>query len=272
MFDPGTVPPSLRVADDGLLARVEDAGLNAAQPPEQLLYDGWLLRFSPGKAKRARSVNAVGTGRLALAEKLAHCRDWYRRAHLPLIFRITPFTQPARLDAVLAEQGFVAAEQTRVMVASPITGAFEGAPTKFALQEVDPFEFARHVGALRGSPAAHIDSHARRLAASPLAMTTIRLVAFDGARAVAAGQAISEGELLGLFDIVTAADARGRGIGSALACALVAKGAAAGACHAYLQVDLGNEPARHVYRKLGFVDRYAYWYRYAPEAVEPIPT
>ena len=44
---------------DGLdLARVEEIGLNALQTQRQLFYDGWLLRVSPGKAKRARSVNA----------------------------------------------------------------------------------------------------------------------------------------------------------------------------------------------------------------------
>ena len=37
------------------LRRVEEIGLNALQTQQQLFYDGWLLRLSPGKAKRARS-------------------------------------------------------------------------------------------------------------------------------------------------------------------------------------------------------------------------
>ena len=45
-------------AIDGIdAARVEEAGLNALQTQRQLFYDGWLLRLSPGKARRARSVN-----------------------------------------------------------------------------------------------------------------------------------------------------------------------------------------------------------------------
>ena len=39
---------------EALLSRVEDAGINASAPPQQRWLDGWLLRFSPGKAKRAR--------------------------------------------------------------------------------------------------------------------------------------------------------------------------------------------------------------------------
>ena len=42
-----------------LLSWVEDAGINASAPPQQRWEDGWLLRFSPGKAKRARCIQAV---------------------------------------------------------------------------------------------------------------------------------------------------------------------------------------------------------------------
>ncbi|HVK31995.1 MAG TPA: hypothetical protein VM845_05770, partial [Burkholderiaceae bacterium] len=55
--------------DAALLQRVEDAGLNASAPPQQLWLDGWLVRFSPGKAKRARCVNAVAVGLRPLAHK-----------------------------------------------------------------------------------------------------------------------------------------------------------------------------------------------------------
>ncbi len=64
MLDPAAIDVALRQPRDPLLARVEEAGLNAAQPREQLLFDGWLLRFSPGKARRSRSINAIAAGTL----------------------------------------------------------------------------------------------------------------------------------------------------------------------------------------------------------------
>ena len=49
------------------LSQIEDAGLNASAPPQQLWMDGWLVRLSPGKAKRARCIHAMAAGRLPLA-------------------------------------------------------------------------------------------------------------------------------------------------------------------------------------------------------------
>jgi hypothetical protein len=88
-----------------LLSRIEDAGLNASAPPEQRWVDGWLLRFSPGKAQRARCVNAVADGVLPLSERLSLCRALYREVGLRLLVRITPFTRPPDLDATLDGAG-----------------------------------------------------------------------------------------------------------------------------------------------------------------------
>jgi ribosomal protein S18 acetylase RimI-like enzyme len=81
---------------------------------------------------------------------------------------------------------------------------------------------------------------------------------------VAVGQSVQEDELVGLYDIVTAEGARNRGLATALAAELLRRAGADGAAVAYLQVAADNIAARHVYRKLGFVDRYAYWYRVEP--------
>lgn len=238
-----------------LLSRIEDATLNASAPPAQRWLDGWLIRTSPGKAKRARSVHALATGVLPLDERIELAAQVYAEAGLPLLLRITPFTQPATLDAELAGRGWTRFDDTRVMVAAtlPTTAADVG------VRAVDVGTFAQTIGALRGSPAGQRAAHAERLRASGVPFEACVLEA-DG-RVVACGQSAREHEFVGLYDVFTVPEARGRGLAGALCTWLLARAQAAGARHGYLQVDADNAPARAVYRRLGFVDGYAYHYR-----------
>ena len=151
--------------------RIEEVGLNALQTQRQLFYDGWLLRVSPGKAKRARSVNAHFGSTLPIATKIAYCE---------------------RLNH------------------SPLDG--------------------RHVVAL-----------------------------VDGVP-VAAGKSAREGDVVGVFDVVTDEAMRGQGIATALVARLLARAWDRGARVAYLQVDAANAPALAVYRRFGFATLYTYHY------------
>ena len=94
--------------------RIEEAGLNALQTQRQLFYDGWLLRVSPGSAKRARSVSACFGSTLPLADKIAHCERVYGERELPALFRITPFDRPRDLDGALAARGYIAFDRSLV--------------------------------------------------------------------------------------------------------------------------------------------------------------
>ena len=60
------------------LRRVEEASLNALQTQRQYFYDGWVLRVSPGKARRARSVNAHFGSTLPIGQKIAYSERLYR--------------------------------------------------------------------------------------------------------------------------------------------------------------------------------------------------
>jgi ribosomal protein S18 acetylase RimI-like enzyme len=260
-FDPATLPAALRNADDALGASLEDAGLTSSQPPQQAIYDGWLLRYSPGKAKRARSVNAIAGGRLALEEKLAAVAAFYRRAGLPCLYRVTPFSQPARLDRALADSGYVALDESRVMAVEPGAVVAVVAPPCTPVQ-LEPADFADAVGALRGTPPQVTAAERERISQCPL--PSVCLLLRDGQRPLACGSVVIDGDRAGIFNMVTDAAERSRGLATALVARLLQHAAEAGARFAYLQVDAANEPARHLYGKFGFRDRYAYWYRAAP--------
>ena len=249
---------------DDLLSRIEDAGLNATAPPQQRWLDGWLVRYSPGKARRARCINAVAAGRLPLDQKLQLAASVYVGAGLPMVVRVTRFSQPAGLDSALAERGFSRADDTWVMVLKGLSDASRSRPTPLPddirLATLAPLEFAQAVGALRGSPPAQRHAHGERLVQAPVVHQGCALVHADGT-VLACGQFTCEAELVGLYDIVTAETARSRGLATSLCEHMLSTCANQGAKVAYLQVEGENGAARRIYTRLGFVDAYAYHYR-----------
>jgi N-acetylglutamate synthase len=243
--------------------RVEEAGLNALQTQRQLFYDGWLLRVSPGKAKRARSVNAHFGSTLPLAQKIPYCERIYAERGLPVLFRITPFIEPPGLEAELAGRGYRSFEDTLVQLTR-----LDRPPEAPAVPGVDyvvpsPADFADAVGELQQSSAEQRVALLERLAHTPLA--TRAMVAMAEGQPVGTGTVVLEGGLAGVYSMVTAPDMRTRGIATGILATLLGWAWEHGATHAYLQVSADNYRAISVYRRFGFADAYSYHYRGRPD-------
>jgi N-acetylglutamate synthase len=245
------------------IRRLEELGLNSSAPPGQLLYDGWLLRLLPGKAKRARSVNAVYASTRPLKEKITYCERVYREAGLPAIFRITPFSHPPGLDGQLERHGYERFETTAVEAAALDAAHFESA--RFNTGQVELLDlpaWVEVVGKLRESSKAHRTAHLARLQGLPLAMRAVAVS--EGGRVLATGLTVVEDGCAGLFDIVTDAQVRRKGFARQIVASLMRIGWDLGARQAYLQVKSDNAPARRLYAQFGFQERYQYWYRGRP--------
>jgi ribosomal protein S18 acetylase RimI-like enzyme len=245
--------------------RIEELSLNSSAPPGQLVYDGWILRLLRGKAKRARSVNAVYASTLPLDEKIAYCERLYAQAGVPALFRITPFSNPSDLDPVLEAHGYVRFDPTAVEAAVID-------PAQLAAGTAQPMELRRWVDAvsdLRGSPEAHRAAHFARIDGMPL--TKLPMAVREDGEVVATGLAIIEADCVGLFDIITHGNAQRRGHARTVVSSLLARAWELGARHAYLQVQEDNVAARRLYRQFGFEERYMYWYRGREEAAAGPP-
>lgn len=70
--------------------------------------------------------------------------------------------------------------------------------------------------------------------------------------------------------MVTRPAQRGHGLATRIVADLLLRARAAAVRAVYLQVAASNTPARQAYRKFGFQDCYAYWYRYAPGTEESL--
>jgi ribosomal protein S18 acetylase RimI-like enzyme len=239
---------------DALPLRAELAGLDASAPPQQANVDGWLIRLSPGKAKRSRCINALQQGSLPLDDLLARCQASFDAAGLPLCVRVTPWSQPADLDALLAAKGWGSFDAADVLVLAQI----KPEPAPVALTALDAAGYAALVGELRGSTPTAIAAHAERIANAPVRYQGFAL--HDGSgQLLACGQMVVDGDIVGLYDIASAVPRQGHG--ERLCRALLSLAHSQGARQAYLQVGSDNDVAQRLYFRLGFSFAYRYHYR-----------
>lgn len=245
-----------------LAHRAEQAGLNASAPPQEAWVDGWLIRLSPGKAKRSRCINALQAGSLPLDDLLSRCQASFDAAGLPLVLRITPYSQPADLDQQLADRGWFAFDAADVMVrARLVDTGWKGLPEGQVLRAVDASRYAQAVGALRGSSTTEIAAHAERMMASAIPYQGFLLQRSTDDALLSCGQFAREHGMIGLFDIFTPPEQRGQGHAEQLCRALLREAADQGAHEAYLQVGAENAVAQRLYQRLGFRTAYRYHYR-----------
>src|SRR5687767_10072371 len=88
--------------------------MNALPALQQVMLDGWFLRFGDGYTGRANSVYPLYPGTYGLEEKLATCQQLYERRKIPLLFKMTAAVEPAGLESLLEERGYVAFNHTSV--------------------------------------------------------------------------------------------------------------------------------------------------------------
>jgi ribosomal protein S18 acetylase RimI-like enzyme len=251
-------------ADPNRLRRFEEAGFNAWPALQTRLLDGWVVRLAGGYTKRANSVNPTYPSLDGdLRAKVDRAETIYRARGLPLIFRLTSFGCPPGLDELLTDRGYRHLDPTLVMTRS-LTEPLLEPRTAGALRTLPLAAWLAGYVDASDDPLPRQQTHAAMLEQIGPGAVFGALAVSDLPDPVAYGLAVVDGDLVGLFDIVTPAAQRNRGYGGALVTELVRHAADRGATTAYLQVTEANAPAQRLYRALGFTDAYRYWYRIAP--------
>jgi len=96
----------MHIQPSPLLARhVEEACLNGWPALSEILFDGWLLRFSRGHTRRANSISLLSPSTDDIARKIAHCEMLYARHGLPTIFRLSTLDADS-VDGILDARGY----------------------------------------------------------------------------------------------------------------------------------------------------------------------
>lgn len=248
-----------------MIPLIEELSLNAWPALETLLVGGWVVRFAGGYTRRANSViplyaAAEPLDAADLLERVEACEALYRRRGLPVIFKLTPESRPAGLDALLEARGYRAEARTGVQtldLAGAVAPAGGEAPRITPEPEQAWLDGMARMSALEGE---RRKRHEQILAAIAPERGFASLRGADGA-VLACGLGVVQMGWLGLFDIVVDPAARGRGLGERLVRGLLAWGSGAGARASYLQVMLNNPPALRLYARVGYKPAYEYWYR-----------
>lgn len=238
------------------LITIEEAALNAWPAPRQMVYDGWLLRFTGGPSKRVNSVNILYPSTKPLAEKISTCESIYASQGQPCLFRVTELFSTPELLGALADAGYQAFDTTLVLGHElELSHVNQPDVTVLDLPETDWFRFREPF--IQASP---VDREIHQSILSGIVPERVLMGLYADGKPAACGMGVVEDGLLGFFSIHTAASWRRKGYGSLMMNALMDWGIEQGATYGYLQVEGDNRAALEMYRKLGYEVYYRYEY------------
>jgi N-acetylglutamate synthase len=246
-----------------LIRTLEELSLNAWPCLQQILDDGWVLRFAEGYTKRANSVTALysATEDSAgdLKEKIDRCAAVYSNFNLPSIFRLIDKPQWSLLDRTLSQLGYTKQDVVSVQVKSIAhNNVFRGV-LDLTLEDELSTEWLDHFVHATNLPFQHWNTLSMMLEMIP--HKTCYGYLKDRHRFCSCGLGVLEKNYLGIFCLTTSQKQRRRGYATQLMAALTDWGRSQGATKIYLQVETANQPGMKLYNKLGFTEAYQYFYR-----------
>ena len=248
-----------------IVQNVQEAALNGWPALRELVFDGWLLRFSDGYTRRANSVHPLSLGTQPLDAKIRYCEATYAAQGLPTLFCI-PSTAPPSLSHALDERGYDPPEDETRLLHMSLARDAPLRPEGVELEEGLPRDaWLRTLAALQGRSEAARNTHRKILEALAIPAVFASIPVGDGRLGAIAFGAVHHG-MVCVNSVATDPDFRRRGLAHKAISAILAWAreghGATGAC---VPVVAENDPAVGLYEGLGFRDEVCrYHYRREP--------
>jgi len=237
---------------------IEEMSLNALPALETMIYDGWVLRFSRGYARRANSIYPLYQSKENINEKISKCEELYKSKGLDVIYKITKAAFPSNLDLLLEEYGYII-----------------DAPTSVQGMNLDNVEEIKNESIICSSTINdewfhsfcrmdNVSGEKRDVLYNTLENIIPKKFFVSLQRdekIIGCGLGVLENDFIGLYNIVIDKEYRNKGYGREIVLSLLKLGKENGAKKAYLQVMENNPPALKLYSNVGFKEEYKYWYR-----------
>jgi GNAT superfamily N-acetyltransferase len=242
----------------GLLADVAacEERLVNCWPGHQIVLAGeWLCRFASGYSGRANSACIVHAGGMLDAASRAHIEGLYRAAGLRPSFRLSPLVSEATRRA-LEDAGYRPEDASIGMIGPAFD---EGIPAALMLEDC-PSE-AWLAGSCRWQEESKRDVSALRGIVSAIRVPVRFATLHHGDEPVAYATVALDRGWAEFGAVIVNPAMRRRGFAKILISGITAWAKQAGAERMFFQVGIANEPAKELYRSLGFSDLYtaAYW-------------
>lgn len=257
----GLMPPH----DDAELASIERATLDAVPPRQRLEIGPWLVAIDDGTIGRAHSAAALRADINGIEGVQAVERAYRDAARTPM-FRLPDIAGLTALRETLRARGYRCSSPTLVQTAA----SADVAQAAHAALSAMPLQVDLAAGAddawcrvFLGDGFDPVDGSSRVAILQRARHSVYASVRCDG-RTVASGLCSVSHGWASVHGMRTLAPWRGRRMATAILQAMARHALAQGQARMFLQVELGNDGAQALYRRLGFVDRWCYDYWTAP--------
>jgi len=240
---------------DTEIKTIEDLSLNAWPSHQMQMYDGWILRFSYFYTYRTNCIEQIGPSLIPYERKIDYCEEVYRRWKTPCIYKISPVTDPA-LEKMLLARGYTAGRSFDVMTMD-ITDFMKPSEVKVMIENRVSYQWLEGLFRLKHTT----DIIHRRIVPSmydAIPKDEIAVSIVENETVLATGLGILDRDYVGVYAIHVEDQCRRRHFGRSIVSTILNEGRKHGAKKAYLQVVSDNEPAKSLYRSLGFIKKYDY--------------
>ena len=196
-----------------------------------------------------------------LQQRVAKLVGEFDQINRPLTFRLTPLA-PAMLAPLFGKWNWQRIDESSVMVLDLANAGLEDAITQLPLKDVDHWiEQCVIMESIAADTKPGLINLINRIEGE----VGLFLLEDHHGTPLAAAMAVRFGALVGLFEVVSNPQMRGRGLGRRIVRTALLWGCSRGAKKAWLQVVAENHPAIALYEAEGFREAYRYVYWRAPD-------
>ncbi len=241
-----------------LTKKIELHSQLSTPPLEEMVLDGWRLRFTGGRTRRFNSVNFTGAenGTLQLRDRLQKVEEFYQQRNLPAMFRMTPLCETPDLAQILVQRGYKREDKTNVNKRNISRDEIPAPAADVEITKLVSEDWLEALARLTSRDKTAFEEMEKRLKIDHV-FASFKV---DG-KITSTGLATIDNGVMGLFEFATDPDYRRQGQAEQVVNALLTHAKKVGVRDVYLQVTADNKAGQGFWSHMGFGETlYSYEY------------